>query len=78
MMALAETHTMSPREAAWRWNMKKNTLLVAIKRGRFDNQGMRGLIRRFSAPGIRTQYSISVKAMTEVYGPIVNEGDPEE
>jgi hypothetical protein len=75
-MALSDNHTMSPREAAWRWGMKRNTLIAAILRGRFDDQGERGLIRRFSAPGIKTVYSITVQAMKEVYGDIVNDGEP--
>jgi hypothetical protein len=58
---------MYPNEASYRWGMKKNTLIAALNRGRFDEQGMNGYVRKFTLSG-RTNWYIKVKAMREVYG----------
>lgn len=67
---LTDDYVMTPREAAYRWNMKRNTLIAALNRGTFDDQGERGLVRKFTLHGGKTVWYITAKAMREVYGDI--------
>lgn len=57
----------TPNEAAFRWNMKRNTIIAALNRGRFDNQLEEGSIKKFSLQGSPDWY-ISAKAMRDVFG----------
>lgn len=59
---------MSPTEAAERWGMKRNTLIAALNRGKFDTQIERGLIKRYEPEHDRTEWYITKQAMEEVYG----------
>lgn len=59
----ALNNIMTTSEAAERWGVKRNTLNVAFKDGRFDDQIKRGLVRESGSTRL-----ISEQAMREVYG----------
>lgn len=62
-----DNYFMTPSEAAHRWVMKRNTIIAALTRGRFNECLEEGLVRKFTLHG-STEWSISAKAMRQVYG----------
>jgi Helix-turn-helix domain len=60
---------MSPTEAAERWGLKRNTIIAALNRGRFDEQIERGLVKKYETEYGKNEWYITVQAMKEVYGP---------
>jgi hypothetical protein len=59
---------MSPTEAAERWGLKRNTIIAALNRGRFDKQIERGLVKKYETEYGKNEWYITVQAMKEVYG----------
>lgn len=57
---------MTPSEAAYRWNVKRNTLIAALNRGRF-NEYIGDGVKRFTQHGA-TEWLLSVKAMRDLFG----------
>ena len=55
---------MTATEASERWGLAESTIRVAIRRGQFDDQIERGLVRKSGKVWLLTDV-----AMTEVYGP---------
>ncbi|GIP25455.1 hypothetical protein J23TS9_05850 [Paenibacillus sp. J23TS9] len=64
---LEDSDELTPSEAAYRWGMKRNTLIAALNRGRFNEHLSNGEVRRFTQHG-STEWYLSVKAMRNVYG----------
>lgn len=64
---IKETDFLTPSEAAFRWGIKRNTLIAALTRGRFDELLESGEVRKFTQHG-STEWYVSVKAMREIYG----------
>ncbi|WP_449603000.1 hypothetical protein [Paenibacillus sp. Marseille-Q9583] len=58
---------MTPSEAAYRWRMKRNTLIAALNRGRFDHFIREGSTKKFTQHGA-TEWLVSVRAMREAFG----------
>lgn len=54
---------MTTTEAAEKWGLKENTVRAALTRGRFDNQIMRGIVRKSGKIWLVTE-----QAMREIYG----------
>lgn len=60
---------MTPREAAERWGLKRNTIIVALNSGRFEEQIARGLVRRFEpSHSGKSEWYLTKQAMYEVFG----------
>lgn len=62
-----DTDFFTPSEAAFRWNLKRNTVIAALNRGRFNSLIQKGLVKRFSLEG-STAWYITAAAMREVFG----------
>lgn len=65
---LREVDYFTPTEAAYRWSLKRNTVIAALNRGRFNAYLQEGLVKKFSLEG-STDWYITAKAMREVFGP---------
>ncbi|MBY0202449.1 hypothetical protein [Paenibacillus cucumis (ex Kampfer et al. 2016)] len=57
----------TPNEAAFRWKLKRNTVIAALNRGRFNDFIQNGLVKRFTLKGSPDWY-ISATAMRAVFG----------
>lgn len=64
---LTEEDMLTVSEAAYRWGVKRNTLVAALNRGRFDRHLESGEVRKFTLHGA-TEWYVSVKAMRAVFG----------
>lgn len=64
---LQEDVFMTPSEAAYRWRIKRNTLIAALNRGKFDDYIREGLTKKFTQHGA-TEWLVSVRAMRDVFG----------
>lgn len=62
-----DTDFFTPNEAAFRWNLKRNTVIAALNRGRFNHYIQNGLVKRFTLDGSPDWY-LSATAMREVFG----------
>ncbi|MEK4236446.1 hypothetical protein [Paenibacillus sp. FSL H7-0714] len=63
---MKETDFLTPSEAAYRWGVKRNTLIAALNRGRFDDYLDSSEVKKFTQHG-STEWAISVRAMREVF-----------
>lgn len=67
MKYFKQNEMFTTSEAAYRWGLKRNTVVAALNRGRFDKQSEAGDVRKFTLHG-STEWYISIKVMREVFG----------
>jgi Helix-turn-helix domain len=59
---------MSPSEAAERWGLKRNTVIAALTRGRFDEQIEKGLVKKYVKETGQAEWYLTTEAMNQIFG----------
>ncbi|MMZ47371.1 hypothetical protein D1872_90150 [compost metagenome] len=63
------SHALTPTEAAEKFGMKRNTIIAALIRGRFDEEFEKGTARKYTTDSGKNIYYLTEEAMIAVFGP---------